>query len=438
MYLSNRIRNISFWGLDFIKGGKIRKHYRNIEAILDNPTSKESLIQRNSHLDNVLKHATKTTAYYKPYSNFKSIEDFPVIKKNVIQEHFESFKSKGLKNNAYHKVSTSGSTGMPFFLYQDKNKRLRNTADVIFFSKLSNYIIGNRLFELEVWREHNRKKPFKSWLQNVIQFDITRLDEDRISHFLYQLKKYKQNKTLLGFASSFETICQYLDKKNITLGNNLKLTSIIANSEYLNDYTRTKLKQFFKVPVLSRYSNEEIGIIAQQTIESPNYFIINHASYFVEVLDIEKDVQVKKGQLGRIVVTDLFNYCMPIIRYDTGDVAKLIETEKGITKFKHIEGRKMDLIYDTSGSLISSFVIYTKFYKYYTYLKQYQFIQESKKEYTIKLNIHNTFPFETELTEDIKKDFGKDAIVKIVYVDEIPPLASGKRKKVVNNYTKPD
>lgn len=434
MHLLNHIRNLSFWVFDFIKGGKIRKHFHDIESILNNPNSKESLDQRDLHLNNILKYATNTTPYYKNYANFTSIADFPVIKKNVIQENFEHFKSEDINAKAYHKVSTSGSTGVPFFLFQNKNKRLRNTADVIVFSKLSNYVIGNRLFELEVWREHNRKKPFKSWMQNIVHFDISKLTHERIDLFISHLKKSKQTKTLLGFASAFETICQYLDKRNIPFEHSFNITSIIANSEYLNDYTRNKLKHYFKVPVLSRYSNEEIGIIAQQTINSPDYFVINHASYFVEILDLENDVPAKKGQLGRIVVTDFFNYCMPIIRYDTGDIAKLVEFDNGITKFEHIEGRKMDIIYDTNGNLISSFVIYTSFYKYYNYLKQYQFIQENKKEYTVKLNTHDKFPFEEELINNIKNDFGNDAIIKIIYVDEIPPLASGKRKKVVNNY----
>ena len=46
------------------------------------------------------------------------------------------------------------------------------------------------------------------------------------------------------------------------------------------------------------------------------------------------------------------------------------------------------------------------------------------------------FPYERELVESIKKDFGSDAKVTITYLDEIPVLSSGKRKKVVNNYQK--
>ena len=97
----------------------------------------------------------------------------------------------------------------------------------------------------------------------------------------------------------------------------------------------------------------------------------------------------------------------------------------------------MDVIYDSKGNLVSSFVLYTKFYKYYKLLKQYQFIQQGEKEYEVKLNLQgNNFEFETDLINDIKTDFGQDARVTITHVDEIPPLSSGKRRKVMNNYKK--
>ena len=51
----------------------------------------------------------------------------------------------------------------------------------------------------------------------------------------------------------------------------------------------------------------ENGIIAQQSIDSNNY-IINWASYYVEILKLDKDTPVEQGEIGRIVVTDLYNY----------------------------------------------------------------------------------------------------------------------------------
>lgn len=435
--LINYLRNILFWFLDSIKGGYIRKQIKEIKYSVIHPESSNSENLKKKYIDKLLIHATNSTPYYSSYKNFNSIQDFPVINKVIIQQNFDKFQSTEYKDKDNFKVSTSGSTGVPFFLYQDKNKRRRNHSDVIYFLKESGFKIGNRLYELEVWRGHNEKDRLKAWLQNTIQFDISKLTDKRIESFIELLKNDKQSKkTMLGFASSYEMIAQYMERNNIFL-DNLGLTSAVANSEYLNPYTKTTLGKHLNTQILSRYSSEEIGIIAQQTLNSPNSFVINHASYVVEVLQFDNNESVKPGEFGRIVVTDLFNFAMPIIRYDTGDIAKLGINDEGVIQLDEIEGRKMDVIYDSDGNLISSFVVYTKFYKYYHLLKQYQFIQQSEKDYEVKLNLQgNTFAFEDDLIAIIKSDFGEDSNVTITYVDEIPPLSSGKRRKVVNNYKK--
>ncbi len=433
MIFLNYFRNKAFWVLDTLKGSSIKNQLEEVNLIFENPTSEKALQLRANYLNDLLEHATHTTPFYKEFAGVTNIEDFPVIRKTVIQDNFEAFQSSTFIDKKNYKVSTSGSTGVPFFLFQNKRKRHRNTADVLYFSKLNDFILGNRLYELEVWREHNKKGAFKSWLQNVKQFDISKLTDERIQEFIELLKASKQPKNMLGFASAYELICQYLDRTDVQLGD-LNIRSIIANSEYLNAYTKTTMSKHFNAPVLSRYSSEEIGIVAHQTLQFPDQFKINHASYYVELLDLEQDVPVKEGEFGRIVVTDFFNHAMPIIRYDTGDIAKMIKDENGVINFEKIEGRKMDLIYDTKGQIISSFVVYTKFYEYYRLLKQYQFIQKGEKDYQVKLNLHNGFPHEQELIDSIKNDFGNDANVEIEYVDEIPTLPSGKRKKVVNNF----
>lgn len=435
----NSLRNRTFWVIDKLRGGQVRNYVNHIKSCIENPNSKDVKSRQKLHLKNLLNHATSTTSFYEDFKHCENLTDFPVIRKTVIQDNFEDFRSRSFINSKNYKVSTSGSTGAPFFLYQNKGKRKRNHADVIYFTGKAGYKLGNKLYELEVWRDHNKKSYIKAKLQNVVQFDVSRLTDNRIEVFLNHLRSRSQSKKfLLGFASSYEIIAQYLEKNNLVYSD-LGIESAIASSEYLNPYTKATLQKYLNTQVLSRYSSEEIGIIAQQTLKSPNDFVLNHASYVIELLSFDSDKPVKPGDFGRIVVTDLFNYAMPIIRYDTGDIAKMGLSIDGIMRFDQIEGRKMDLIYDSSGNIISSFVVYTKFYKYYHLLKQYQFIQQDEKAYEVKLNLHHgEFNFEEDLIRDIKSDFGADATVKITYVDEIPPLSSGKRRKVVNNYRKFD
>lgn len=434
--LLNRIRKLSFTWVDFTKGNYVNAHCKDVKNVLEAHIQEELNITSNKRINDLINHATNTTEFYKPFKHLKSLNNFPIIKKNIVQENFVKFRSKKYINKKNYKVSTSGSTGVPFFLFQDINKRKRNTADVIYYYNKVGHKIGDRLYEFEVWRSHNKKSDFKSFLQNVYQFDVSKLTNERMTKLLNILNKDLEPKVFLGFASAFETICQYVERKKIKLPFDFNIKAIIANSEYLNDYTRESMFKYFNAPVYSRYSNEEIGIIAQQIKGSERDFIINWASYHVELLAFNSDAPVELGKPGRIVVTDLFNYCMPLIRFDTGDIGVFTTPKKGqLPNFKHVEGRKMDMIYDTSGNLVSSFVVYTKFYNYYKFLKQYQFIQLNEKEYLIKLNlVDDNFEYEEDLINAVKSDFGDDAFVKIEYVNEIPPLNSGKRKKVMSLY----
>lgn len=122
---------------------------------------------------------------------------------------------------------------------------------------------------------------------------------------------------------------------------------IIFTSETLTTEVREKLKAFFgeDVRITARYSNTEQGVLGQEFEEGK--YVINWASYYVEVLKMDSDEPAAAGELGRIVVTDLYNLAFPLVRYDTGDVATMVYSENGLPYLENLYGRKMDLIYDT-------------------------------------------------------------------------------------------
>lgn len=433
------IRAKAFWILDFIKGCKIKTHYDDIAFINLNDNIKATKKRRGKYINTFLNHATETTPFYNKFKGSKEIENFPVINKSIVKENFSHFKSNICIKKNKNKVATSGSTGVPFFIYQDANKKLRNSADSIYFLNKANYYLGEKLYHFGVYRSLNMNNPIKIWMQNKVYVDIILFDDSHIKALIKRLETNTSPINLLGFASTFESICIYLDKIGSKSLSHIKINSIIANSEYLNSYTKRSMEKYFNTPVVSRYSNAELGLIAQQLpLQGKEEFNINWASYHVEILKMDSDLPAELGVLGRIVITDLFNYSMPMIRYDTGDLGmfeNLPTKSNPFPTLKKIEGRKMDSVYDTKGKIISSFVVYFYFYKYYPLLKQHQFIQTGKKEYLIKLNTYTgRFEYEQNLIESIQEDFGKDAIVKISLVNEIPSLSSGKRKKVANFY----
>ena len=436
MIIADKIRRIVYWTIDYLKLGPTRSHYVDIKFILENCKIDSSIELRRKYLSEVLKHAISTTPYY---HNIKApnIFDFPIIDKNLIRNNFDAFKTKDPNYKCFVSVVTSGSTGTPFSICHDKRKRQRNTADTIFFSELAGFKIGYRLYYFKIWNKINRKSKLSTFFQNIVPYDVFSLNDYALSLLIKKLKDDMSIKGLLGYSSVYESLVNFLQKSDSSqIFNNTK--SIISMSEALSKSAQQAMSYYFNTNVVSRYSNVENGIIAQQLSDGSEDFLINEASYFVEVLEIDSDNPVPIGIPGRIVVTDLFNYCMPMIRYDTGDIGIL--TEKQVFSysrlvFKSIEGRRMDMIYDTSGSLVSSFVITNNMWKFKE-VKQYQFIQNSDKDYLFKINTDLPFNRADELIKEFKGYFGDDSNISIEYINEIPLLESGKRKKVINNNKK--
>ncbi|MBW1298637.1 CoF synthetase [Aquimarina litoralis] len=431
MSLSQVFRRKVFWFFDILKGNDIKKHFEDIKELIENPQALSSIQKKEEYLQNILQHAVSTTWFYQKYSGYQSIADFPVINKNMIRDNFEEFTSSKYKLKDCVKVSTSGSTGAPFSVLQNMSKRCRNTGDNLYFSSKSGYEIGQKLIYVKIWSDQYKHNPLsKFWWQNIHPRSVFKLSDQEIAEFIEKLRKDTSKKSFLGYTSAFTTICQYLDRTNAEpIQSNVQ--SIITMSEGINDYVRAGMKKYFGIVPVSRYSNNENGILAQEDRNTTLKFVINSASYLIEVFDLEKDVPVSFGKRGRIVVTDLHNYAMPIIRYDTGDIGTMNLDENNIPYLASIEGRKLDLIYNTKGEIVPSHVSY-KLCKYGDY-KQFQLIQYGKKDYTIKLNTDKKIDESTMLAE-FKGYFGQDANITITYVDEIPLLSSGKRREVTNTY----
>lgn len=331
-------------------------------------------------------------------------------------------------------MSTSGTTGIPFKVRQDLNKKNRNTADTMYFGKKGGYDIGDRLYYIRFWTSQTRRSRIGLFLTNIVQISVFDLTQTFIKTLISKMDGDKSSKALLGYASSLSELVRFMKSGNRTpLKHPFK--SIITMAEGISKKSKEELQYYFGAPVISRYSNSENGIFAQQLLGKGDDYHINWASYEVELLDLVEDKPAKPGQLGRIVITDLFNYCMPIIRYDTGDLGILGTDNKEFNKavtLKSIEGRKMDVIYNTKGEPLSPYVAFEM--EYFPELKQFQLIQEGRKQYTAKLNVNGVFQNEIGVAKRLQAHLGEDALINFEYVNEMPQLASGKRRLTVNNY----
>lgn len=423
------LRELLFWSLDFIRGGKVRRAYNDISQIVD----KGNTSKIEKRLNKLLDMASNDTIYYSKYKGL-SLEKFPVVNKTIIRDNIQYFLSDKYKKENLHKVTTSGSTGTPFTVYQDNNKRIRHSADNVYFMKLSGYYVGCRLYYMRVWNSLVKHGFLQRLATNVEQIEISNLSDKKIEEILASVKKDRSKKTLLAFASTYDIIGRYISEKKFD-GNEAKVLSIVSMSEHLPENSRQLLSQAFGAPVVSRYSNMENGFIGQQPI-GEDYYVLNEASFKIELLSMSDDTPVEIGQIGRIVITDYYNYAMPFIRYDTGDLG-IFESMKINGRLKNvlvsIEGRVVDMVFRTNGDIVSPHTITNTMWKY-PYLIQWQFHQTGKRSYKFIINGDLSDSQRAILTQDIKNYLGFDAELSYEFVDDIPVLASGKRKKIVNSY----
>jgi phenylacetate-CoA ligase len=184
--------------------------------------------------------------------------------------------------------------------------------------------------------------------------------------------------------------------------------------------------------LISRYANEENGILAQQGREGASDFIINKGSYKIELLALEDDQPIGPGATGRVVVTDLFSYAMPFVRYDTGDLARF--SSEGTSMLAEIIGRKRDILYDWQNRPVLPAVV-SQNMTHFTGIRQYQFAQVGEATYSLHLEASPDADREAALRRMVTKIFGEGVTFNIAYVNDVGTMPSGKRRPVANTWT---
>lgn len=426
------IRRCFFWLIDFLKGRPIRKHYLDIKKIMH----EEGRFSQLKYLNSLLFHAKSTVPYYAGLS-CNTISDFPVITKAIIKDNYEDFNSVLYKDTKKHSMSTSGSTGTPFTIFQDINKRNRVLAELIFFNSIIGQRVGDRFIFTRVWTKKDLSTGRNSRLgliaKNEIAFDITSFNDENMERLRTLLKRDKSINEIMGYASTNKRLVQYLEKCGDS-AKNFNLHLVLSGSEMLETVARRKLQKMFNCTVVSRYSNQENGVLAQQTPESEKY-TINLASYYLEILKLDCDEPAEIGEMGRIVITDLFNYAMPMIRYDTGDLGKFDDEGERINYrvLKSVEGRRVDVCTDPNGRKLSPF-LFDKHMEKFDQLSQFQFVQKGKNEYTLRINDPKNAYTDDVMLDMLIELLGINANCNIERMTEIPCMASGKFKQMVCEY----
>ncbi|MGL6073589.1 MAG: phenylacetate--CoA ligase family protein [Fimbriiglobus sp.] len=382
-------------------------------------------------LQATLRHTYVTVPYYRQRwtaaglhpDAVRSLNDlaaFPVLTKADIRAHNLELLSDAYKGQKLREKTTSGSTGVPLRIFLDERGAQFKTAMTLRSDEWSGWRRGQRV--AKVWgNPEYRHEGWRGRLRNAIidraiYLDTIQLNDDRIREFVASLRDHRPG-LLFGHAHSLYLVACRLKAMKI---DDIRPNGIISTSMPLHDWQRSTIEQVFGTKATNRYGCEEVSLIACECERHEGLHLASE-SVFTEV---EPD--------GKLLVTDLTNFAMPLIRYRVGDVVRLADKPcscgRGLPMISKIEGREADYVLTPAGNLISGISLTENFAMHIPGVAQLQIIQESRTELRLKLVRGDGFTEAShrKITELVLSLFGPTMKHTVEFVDLIPQEPSGK------------
>ena len=209
----------------------------------------------------------------------------------------------------------------------------------------------------------------------------------------------------------------------------------MTSSDTLYPYQRKVIEEVFASNVFDFYHQAEDAVIAHEC-ENHNGFHIIMESCIPEIVNENGD-GVNEGDEGTIIGTQLENYSMPLIRYDTNDLGSLSAVPcscgRNHLKIKKLDGRKVDVIITPEGKKIASGMS-RSMKSLYDEILEVQFIQKNLNSLMVKYVPTQFYTKETErkFEEKIRELTGNKIELYFNKVSEIEKTARGKHRLIIS------
>lgn len=400
--------------------------------------------QQLEKIKSLLVHAYHNTPFYKtqfdesglnPYKfrDFSELEKIPIVTKDEIRKNLPSFIAKTFRQDQIHASETGGTTGVKMKFYRDNGCLSRKEAALYRFEKWTGWEIGEKMGL--VWTAQQdyvghwtKKAQFKNELfGRQVVFPAARMDKESIAAYVDQLI-YKKPTMVRAFVSPLYEVARYINNKNI---DGICLKGVITTGEPLYAHQRSEISKAFNCEVFDSYRSREVGPIAQEC-ENHSGMHVNAELLYIETV-ADGDMSRFDPDVGRIIITDLVNYGMPLIRYDIGDLGGVslerCACGRSLPLMTNLAGRSSDIFFTPDGKLVTagSLVLYLVD-EAPGLLGQVQIVQEALDHLAIRMTPD---PAPTEEIRDYQKRkvrelFGPRMRVTFEIVAEIPRHASGK------------
>jgi phenylacetate-CoA ligase len=397
---------------------------------------------QNVKLRALIKHAYDNVFYYTEVfkrlglipEDIKTTDDLyklPILTKEDIRKSFKngSIIARNIPTRKMLLSSSSGSTGEPLQYYITKEVDSFNKACGIRGWYWMGYRLGDKYIKLSQ-NPRGTIKNIQDKFNNCLYLFAQQLTDDNFSKIVDQINKFKPL-VIRGYPDPMLFLANYIIKNNINI---YFPRSIATTGNILFDKYREKIEQTFNCKIYDSYSCE-----GGANVSECNTHECYHSSMEYAITEILKDgKEVENGEEGRVITTDLVNYAVPFIRYDTQDYVTKSKQKcscgKDLLAIDNINGRDSDILVTPSGKylIVHNFTVY---FEWIDSIDQFQIRQDKIDEIEILLKVNQKY----NSTEEKKiykywRDYiGNDVKIEIMVVDDIPLTRSGKRRFLLRN-----
>lgn len=420
------------------------QHKRYLEELLRTQHASESELKalQDENLRLLIRHCYENVPYYSLLlrelkltpNDFRGVNDLrklPLLQKETVRKQPELFQARNYSNSRCEVVNTSGTTGTTLQIRVDVEGRRRNYA---FFNRLKlwadvntsarNATFGGRT----IVPVCQLRDPFWRYnlSTNTLLFSSYHIREENMASYLAKLYSWAPE-LIDSYPSSVFLLAQYARAHKV-LAPGPK--AIITSSETLLPDQRQLISSVFRCKVFDQYgSAEQVCFISQCEFGSyhvhPEFGVVEFLPYNSERSDVGL----------RIVATGFTNWAMPLLRYETGDLAVPASHKCNCGREFHtlerIVGRVDDLVITPDGRRIGRL---DPVFKGLHTIRQAQIIQESLERIRVRIVPGEGFcrADQESIQRELEQRVGKDMEYVFEIVGEIAVGPGGKFRAVIS------
>lgn len=339
----------------------------------------------------LIQHAYHHVPYYRHTmdargltpASFRGLRDLtklPILTKDIIRREGHALRSDRHPDAQCTVRRSGGTTGEPIASYVSGVAHALETASFYrglewmgWHPGLSMVLLfGGSLGQAKVVTLKDRMKRLVTGTVFLPAFELSTSNADRYFHAIREAGPC----VLIGYASALASLATCAEK--IGAGT-LPLTHIFSTAETLPDDWAERIRRNLGAPVTSYYGCGELNSIAFQTEPGGPYYVADEHVH-VESLgptdpsDLAECIEVE----GSLLVTSLYNYAQPLIRYalgDLGDIAEPGVVHPTRTVIRRLHGRVADMFVRTDGTRVSASLGPHAIFVTKLAVRKYQFIQ---------------------------------------------------------------